>query len=78
MPKSVAVKQLLEWLHKPVIGASEDLATLDIWVVGTVENESRNNGELSQTLTTQMQSCQLWALRPSMASLHIKYPVAGR
>jgi len=78
MPKSVAVQQLPKWPHKPVIVASDNLSMLDIWAVGTVKDKSQSNGELSQTLATQMQSCQLWALHPSMASLCSKYPVAGR
>ena len=77
MPKPVTVQQLFEWLHKPAIVASDDLVALDSWALRTVEDKIRSDGEVGQTLATQMQSGQLRTLCPSMASLRNTDPVAG-
>jgi hypothetical protein len=69
MPKAIAIQKFLEWIHKPVIIASDDLVTLDIRTLAAIEDEIRSDGKAGQALAAQMQSRQLRTLCLPVASL---------
>jgi GTP:adenosylcobinamide-phosphate guanylyltransferase len=69
MLKAIAVQEFFEWIHKPVVIASDDLVTLDARTLAAIEDKIRGNGKVGQALAAQMQSRQLRTLCLPVASL---------